>query len=515
MAPKHCLWMTVALATLLPGVVRAAPGFDVGADEALSGSVKKTLKKPEAFQCLTACLEEEAFDCKAVDFHADTGTCRLSDVAGATVSKPGTGTFKVTDDGKGSGDTKCFSGGEKSGALCYKSCKEGYVGRGPVCWQTCPEGYKNDGATCRKPVDIVKRPSKGRGAGKPLGCSAGEEKDGALCYKSCKQGYNGVGPVCWQTCPEGHVNDGATCRDKGDIFSKKSYGRGVGRVRRKKCSGDCEKDTGLWYSKCKEGYNGRGPVCWQRCPSGYNNDGATCRKPVKIVAKKSYGRGAGKALHACGAGWEKDGGLCYPKCQSGYKGAGPVCWGSCPSGYKNDGATCRKPGKIIAKKSYGRGAGKLQRGNYQRIFFRYIRDHHRVNIAWGKPLTATEKAFLQPFFPTRLIDKVRIVEKSGRTGAFNHQASATTYGNDLIIIRKGRRSNQLLKHELVHVCQYDKLGTKSFANEYADQYVESNYNYNNMSFEQDAYQFAGNDGHISGYLGASNARGALYADCKD
>src|SRR5690606_35689124 len=102
--------------------------------------------------------------------------------------------------------------------------------------------------------------------------------------------------------------------------------------------------------------------------------------------KKSYGRGVGKPLHACKAGWEKDGALCYPKCAGGYKGTGPVCWKTCPSGYKTDGATCRKPGNIIAKKSYGRGAGQLQRGNYRRIFHRYIRDHHNVNFSRGKAL---------------------------------------------------------------------------------------------------------------------------------
>jgi hypothetical protein len=187
-----------------------------------------------------------------------------------------------------------------------------------------------------------------------------------------------------------------------------------------------------------------------------------------------------------------------------------------PATRSSDGATCRKPVKIIFKRSYGRGAGKLQRGNYQRIFFRYIRDHHRVNIARGTPLTAAEKAFLAPFFPRRLIDKVRIVEKSGRTGAFSHTASATTYGNDLIIVRKGRRTHQLMKHEMVHVCQYDKLGTEGFAHEYANQYVESNYTYKLMSFEQDAKQFADHHtGPISGYLGASSSRGALYAACKD
>ncbi len=503
------------VACLLPATASAAPSFDTSADTSLSGSAKKTVRKDEVFQCLAACLEEDSFVCKALDFDAASGKCRLSDRAGSGAKAPGVDYFEVTDDGKGRMDTKCFSGGEKSGALCYKKCRDGYVGRGPVCWQKCPTGYKNDGATCRKPVDIISRASKGRGAGKPMGCSSDEEKDGALCYKKCNAGYNGVGPVCWQQCPAGSVNDGATCRVKGDIFGKKSYGRGRGKVIRKKCSGDCEKDAGLWYPKCRAGYNGRGPVCWQTCPAGYKNDGATCRKPVQISAKKSYGRGAGKPLHGCASGWEKDGALCYPQCPTGYKGTGPVCWKNCPSGYKTDGATCRKPGKIIAKKSYGRGAGHLQRGNYRRIFFRYIRDHHNVNMAYGKPLTDTEKTFLKQFFPERLVDKVRIVMKKNRTGFGNYKAGATTYGNDLIVVKQGNRDLDTLKHEMVHVCQYDKLGIKGFAYEYADQYVESNYNYDNMSFEQDAYSFGSHTDHISKYLGASNSRGDIYAACKD
>ncbi len=221
----------------------------------------------------------------------------------------------------------------------------------------CPSGYKNDGATCREDVKITSRPSYGRGVGKPMGCASSEERDGALCYPKCKEGYNGVGPVCWQKCPSGYKNDGATCRKPGDIFGKKSYGRGVGKVFKSRCSGDCEKDAGLWYKKCKEGYNGRGPVCWQKCPSGYKNDGATCRKPVDIFGKKSYGRGVGKALHTCGSGKEKDAGLCYTQCKKGYNGVGPVCWGSCPAGTRNDGATCRKPAHIFGHS--GKRIGKL------------------------------------------------------------------------------------------------------------------------------------------------------------
>jgi len=73
--------------------------------------------------------------------------------------------------------------------------------------------------------------------------------------------------------------------------------------------------------------------------------------------KKSWARGAGSPLHACGADNEKDGALCYPRCKAGYNGVGPVCWKSCPAGFEDDGATCRKPGDVHAKKSHPRGVG--------------------------------------------------------------------------------------------------------------------------------------------------------------
>ena len=38
----------------------------------------------------------------------------------------------------------------------------------------------------------------GRGAGHVITtCREGEERNGALCYPLCKDGYHGVGPVCW------------------------------------------------------------------------------------------------------------------------------------------------------------------------------------------------------------------------------------------------------------------------------------------------------------------------------
>ena len=121
----------------------------------------------------------------------------------------------------------------------------------------------------------------------------------------------------------------------------------------------------------------------------------------------------------------------------------------------------------------------------------------------GKPLREDEKAFLRQFFPDRLLDSVRVVELEGMTGAFNHSASATTYG-DLIIIRRGRRSMGLLKHEFVHVCQYERFGVETFADMYADQYVNNGYNEKNGEFEQRAYGFASVAAKIGSFLGYCN-----------
>ncbi len=366
----------------------------------------------------------------------------------------------------------CGKGYEKSGALCYPECKAGYNGAGPVCWEICPEGFTNDSATCRKNAHIISRESYGRGAGSVLGCASNEEKDGALCYPECKAGYNGVGPVCWQKCPEGYTNDGATCRRNAKIIASDHS--------------DCP-----GYDLCCLWKKNRSK---SKCPpnQGYKNDGCTCRRDAHIFGKDSYGRGVGKPLRTCDSNEEKDGALCYPKCKAGYNGVGPVCWGTCPEGYKNDGATCRKDVVIKAKKSYGRGVGKFLRRDYDGIFFRYIRDHHNMYFFRGKALTEDEKTFLKRFYPARLVDGARIVEEIASSGAFSHKASATTYGNDLIVINKARAGNRtlkLLKHEFVHICQYDVLGTRGFATEYANGYVDGNYEYVGIPMEQDAEDY--------------------------
>jgi len=162
----------------------------------------------------------------------------------------------------------------------------------------------------------------GRGVGTipPGSCSSDEVEDGGLCYKACRDGYQGVGPVCWEKKSE-----------------RPSYGRGAGTIptikwRDGKFVSHCHSgkvlDAGLCYERCQSGYHGVGPLC-------HNNN------------SPSYARGVGRAMHFnCPAGQVNDAGLCYSACRSGYHGVGPVCWGDAPPGYQ----VC---GMGFARKSHG------------------------------------------------------------------------------------------------------------------------------------------------------------------
>lgn len=167
--------------------------------------------------------------------------------------------------------------------------------------------------------------SYGRGAGETLGCAAGLEKNGQLCYTPCRSGFGGAGPVCYSTCPAGLKDIGALCQKPA------SYGRGAGYALwdKNKCSKDnpqgCEQNGLLFYPKCKAGFHAVGCcVCSPDCPAGMTDTGTDC-------VKNSYGRGAGSPIQGCGPGQEQNGLLCYPNCKSGFYGSGPVCYQNCPT----------------------------------------------------------------------------------------------------------------------------------------------------------------------------------------
>ena len=165
--------------------------------------------------------------------------------------------------------------------------------------------------------------SETRGAGYPLStCDSTMDKNGALCYPKCKAGYSGAGPVCWQTCPSGYVDTGAFCH--------------VDKALTKSGEWSCPE----WYScrkVCPTGYTNAGLFCALTTPSnppGWKGDGLD-------LIKDSYGRGAGYVM-SCTADQEKDGALCYPKCKAGYNGVGPVCWQTCGADKVECGVGCAK-----------------------------------------------------------------------------------------------------------------------------------------------------------------------------
>ncbi|MDU9006830.1 RICIN domain-containing protein [Sedimentitalea todarodis] len=234
----------------------------------------------------------------------------------------------------------CPPGTDANGALCYQQCQAGFTGVGPACWRNCPAGFADDGAICRKNVTIQTKASYNRGAGTPLVCPQGTQQGGALCYPNCRAGFNGVGPVCWGP-------------------SAQSYGRGAG-VPLSACRPGEERNGALCYPECSSGFVGNGPFCWASCPDGFTDDGLTCRRPEQLIAKATYGRGAGSPVTACPDGKVAQNGACYEPCQAGTSGIGTVCWGTCPEGYADAGGICHID--LIARVSRSRGAGMVPDG---------------------------------------------------------------------------------------------------------------------------------------------------------
>jgi hypothetical protein len=89
--------------------------------------------------------------------------------------------------------------------LVYPKCKPNFHAVGTnICSPDCPAGMPDGGVSCQKA-------SYGRGAGEILGCPAGLERSGLLCYAKCKAHSDGVGPVCWDQCPANWVQCGMGC----------------------------------------------------------------------------------------------------------------------------------------------------------------------------------------------------------------------------------------------------------------------------------------------------------------
>ncbi len=130
-------------------------------------------------------------------------------------------------------------------------------------------------------------------------------------------------PVC---------NTEEAVRSRGDYCYRHSDGRGVGIIPIACNPAVPDRQAGLCYTPCPEGYYGVGPVCWTN-------------------EKWSIPRGAGVVPSGCPASHPIfEAGLCYQACDAGWKAVGTICYQQCPSGYSDDGLYC-------GKTTYNRGAG--------------------------------------------------------------------------------------------------------------------------------------------------------------
>jgi len=190
--------------------------------------------------------------------------------------------------------------------LCYKECDKGYKGIGPVCWEKCKPEETDHGAVCHVAPEMADWYD--RGAGKiPEDCGEGKIKDPILCYTKCKPGYSGIATLCYEDCPGGYKDSGdpgTICsRHILDWFTKKSYGRGVGRPA-KCCPKGEEYIAGLCYPVPKKGYSCVATHCREcggafgDCPDKPKSRGSGCGdndppkpKPPQPVCDSTCGCG--------------------------------------------------------------------------------------------------------------------------------------------------------------------------------------------------------------------------------
>jgi hypothetical protein len=142
---------------------------------------------------------------------------------------------------------------QEEGGLCYKPCVAEYKSDGAtICYRQYPQFEANgQGHTL---TSITKRiyPDPGEVL---TDCPNGE-KQGALCYPRCREGFEGILTVCRKNCPAGTNQTVVRCE-------KASYGRGVGRIPDK--------------APCAAGWRDDGTSCWA--------DYATKNASVAITAK--------------------------------------------------------------------------------------------------------------------------------------------------------------------------------------------------------------------------------------
>lgn len=101
---------------------------------------------------------------------------------------------------------------------------------------------------------------------------------------------------------------------------------------------------------CPAGYTNTGETCF-RTVSTLGMGSMLCNADERREGARCY-----PASGSCGSGGESDAGLCYPKCKAGFGGVGPVCWQKCDPNWTECAAGCAKTklecGLVVAEQVY-------------------------------------------------------------------------------------------------------------------------------------------------------------------
>ena len=140
----------------------------------------------------------------------------------------------------------------------------------------------------------------------------------------------------------------------------------------------------------------------------------------------------------------------------------------------------------------------------------YILNSRKRYAVQAVPLTANQLMTMEPFFPAALLSSVRACRLQGQRvldppfytmlkimgirqlPEFSAMAAITFVD---VIVSHEEVTDPLLFHELVHVVQYDQLGTKEFAVRYVNGFLQGG-GYSEIPLEKHAYgleeRFSGN-----------------------
>ncbi len=132
----------------------------------------------------------------------------------------------------------------------------------------------------------------------------------------------------------------------------------------------------------------------------------------------------------------------------------------------------------------------------------YILKSQKRYAARAVPLTSEQKSAMQPFFPSDVVEQVRLLALNGervqdpsfytmaRMMGFKNLPSfsdvaAVTFVD--VIVSHEPFTNDLLFHELVHAVQYAQMGSKDFSEKYVHGFLSGG-GYDGIPLEKNAYE---------------------------